>query len=328
MRAAGDRGSIVTVTTDSPRPLDDLPDLAPPLTHRPLVAADATAVHRVAAAQERADRGRVDIEVSDIVADWQRPGFDVPEQVVGVHDDTRLVGYGEVGAHGRADAAVDPGHRGRGIGTWLAGWIRATAAARGEEEVGMPVPEHSAGDRLLAALGWQVRWTSWLLETPAGGTVRARPLPPGYHVRAAHPGEHPAVHAVLEDAFLEWSRRPRETTAEFEAAVLRRPGFADWNVRVVLDPSGEVVGAALVHPGEAEPGRPATASVPRLAVRREHRGRGLAQAVLADAVDEATRHGAEVCVLSTDSRTGALGLYRRVGMEVVDTWVNRGLRLR
>ena len=31
--------------------------------------------------------------------------------------------------------------------------------------------------------------------------------------------------------------------------------------------------------------------------------------------------------LSTDSRTGALGLYERVGMEVTSTWVNRAIDL-
>ena len=51
------------------------------------------------------------------MADWQRPGFVVEESTVGVLDPSqpgpggaaRLVGYAEVGPHGRCDAAVDPG---------------------------------------------------------------------------------------------------------------------------------------------------------------------------------------------------------------------------
>jgi hypothetical protein len=31
--------------------------------------------------------------------------------------------------------------------------------------------------------------------------------------------------------------------------------------------------------------------------------------------------------LSTDSRTGALGLYEKVGMQVTSIWLNRGIRL-
>ena len=30
---------------------------------------------------------------------------------------------------------------------------------------------------------------------------------------------------------------------------------------------------------------------------------------------------------ATDTRTGALGLYEKVGMRVADTWVNRGIAL-
>ena len=301
--------------------------LPSPLTNRPLSATDASAVHRVMVAQELADLGRVDVEEADIVADWQRPGFEVTQQVVGVHDGARLVGYGEVGAAGRAHAAVDPAYRGRGVGTWLARWIRATARDRGEPEVGMPVPQGSPGDLLLTSLGYRVRWTSWVLELPAGRRVLDRPLPPGFTVRTARATQHAAAHAVLEDAFLEWSRRPRETSADFEAAVLRRPGFEPWNVRVALGTADQVVGVALVHLACAEPDRAPAAWVPRLAIRADHRGRGLGQVLLADAFARAVEHGAEVCTLSTDSRTGALGLYEKVGMDVVGTYVNRAVRL-
>jgi 3-oxoacyl-[acyl-carrier-protein] synthase III len=53
---------------------------------------------------------------------------------------------------------------------------------------------------------------------------------------------------------------------------------------------------------------------------------GLAQALLADAFGVARAHGAARATLSTDSRTGALDLYRRVGMQVESTWVHRATR--
>ena len=49
--------------------------------------------------------------------------------------------------------------------------------------------------------------------------------------------------------------------------------------------------------------------------------------VLVDAFRESRAHGAMTCGLSTDSRTGALGLYEKVGMTVTDVWVNRGISL-
>ncbi len=60
--------------------------------------------------------------------------------------------------------------------------------------------------------------------------------------------------------------------------------------------------------------------VAKLAVHRDHRGRGLARALLVDSFAVAREYGASRSELSTDSRTGALGLYEKVGMEVTSLW--------
>jgi mycothiol synthase len=65
------------------------------------------------------------------------------------------------------------------------------------------------------------------------------------------------------------------------------------------------------------------AFISQLAVRRGQRHQGLAQALLVDAFARGREHGAKRSALSTDSRTGALTLYQKVGMEVGDVWVNR-----
>jgi mycothiol synthase len=296
-------------------------DLGDGLTERPLTAGDATTVFEVIAAQELADLGVVEIEEADIVGDWQRPSFDVSSGTVGIFDGDRLVAYAEV-AGDRGDAAVDPAYRGRGIGTALAAWTQAKARSNGATEVGMPVPEGSPGDRLLDALGYRVRWTSWVLKLPEGRTIEARTLPAGYIIREAAVAEYRDVWTVVEDAFLEWSRRERESFEDFAATVTERPGFEPWNLRVVVDPTGAVVGVSFVLlAGSAE------AYVSKLAVRRDQRGRGLAQALLVDSSAQARAHGAKVSGLATDSRTGALGLYTKVGMEPTSVWVNRGIAL-
>ena len=74
-----------------------------------------------------------------------------------------------------------------------------------------------------------------------------------------------------------------------------------------------------------EDDRPPEAYIPRLAVRRDQRHRGLAQALMVDAFREGRDHGAESSCLSTDSRTGALGLYEKVGMEVTSVWLSRAI---
>jgi ribosomal protein S18 acetylase RimI-like enzyme len=68
-----------------------------------------------------------------------------------------------------------------------------------------------------------------------------------------------------------------------------------------------------------------TAFIARLATRQDQRGRGLAQALLVDSFAAGAAHGAIVSELSTDSRTGALSLYEKVGMVVTSNWVNRAI---
>jgi mycothiol synthase len=292
------------------------------LTSRVLTMDDARAVFDVAAAQEQADIGKVEIELADIVGDWARPSWDVATHTIGVFEGDHLVGYGEITGHDRGDAAVHPDYRRRGIGTAISGWMARTAQDLGGTGYGTPVPEGSPGDRLLEKLGYRIRWTSWVLDLPEGAEIEQRDLPEGYAIREARPDEYPAVQDVIEDAFLEWSVRDRESYEDFHASVIGRPGFEPWNFRVVTDASGEIVGTALV----ILVGEPADeAYIERLAVRKDQRHKGLAQALLVDAFAEGRAHGATRQALSTDSRTGALSLYQKVGMVVGDVWVNRAI---
>lgn len=298
--------------------------LPPGLTARPLTPADAPAVVEVMAALQLRELGAYDIEEADLVADWNRPSFDIAEQTVGVFDGDELVAYAEHSGGDRADAAVHPDRHGLGIGTALALWLAAKAEAAGQSWLGMPVPAGGSGDRLLAALGWQVRWTSWVLTLPGDQEVPPRPLPAGYLLRQARPDEYPAVHEMVEDAFLEWSQRPRQPYEDFLARTVGRPGFEPWTIRVVADDSGRVVAMALVVLADIDV---LEGFVEQVAVRSDQRRRGLAQALLVDAFTQARAHGAVRSALSTDSRTGALGLYEKVGMRVCQTWVNRAVEL-
>ncbi|MDF1604379.1 GNAT family N-acetyltransferase [Nocardioides sp. YIM 152315] len=301
--------------------MSELLELPADLTARPLVMTDARAVFEVMAAQELHDTGEVSLEEADIVGDWQRPSYDVSAGTVGVFVADRLVAYAEYMGSARGDAAVHPEHRGRGIGTVLAGWMQERARAAGESVIGMPVPVGSDGDRLLEALGYHVRWNSWVLQLPEGATVPHRELPAGYTLREATTVDHEACWTVLEDAFLEWSERDREPFDDFVARTIKRPGFEPWNLRLVTDPAGDVVGVTVVYPFGTE------GYVDRIATRRDQRGKGVAQAMLVDAFATARAHGALTSGLNTDSRTGALGLYEKVGMRVTQHWVNRAIGL-
>ena len=95
------------------------------LSARALTMGDARSLFELAALQEQHDLGKVEIELADIVADWQRPSFEVGSQTIGVFDGETMVGYGEITGHDRGDAAVHPSYRRRGLGTTIARWMRA-----------------------------------------------------------------------------------------------------------------------------------------------------------------------------------------------------------
>ncbi|UUZ61205.1 GNAT family N-acetyltransferase [Nocardioides sp. B-3] len=299
--------------------IDALPD---GLTTRPLERSESRALFDLIAAREQHDIGSVDIEEADLISDWALPGYDLEASSIGVYADEQLVAYAEHMRGDRVDAAVHPDHRGRGIGTWLAARLRQHAKSRGATLIGMPVPEGSAGDRLLATLGYRIRWTSWVPALPEGAEIEHRDLPDGYAVGEARPDQLVAMHDVLEDAFLEWSERDRETFEAFTAQVLQRPGYESWSSRVVTDSSGAVAAAAIVFLSEN-----GTAYISGLGTRKDQRNRGLAQALLVDSFAAGREHGATVSELSTDSRTGALGLYEKVGMVTTSVWVNRCIDL-
>lgn len=292
------------------------------LTHRPLNLDDASAVYDVMAAEQERVLGRIDVELADIIADWSRPSHDLSTQSVGVVDGEQVVGYAELISQGRGDAAVHPDLHGRGIGTWLAHWMQDRARSQGMSEIGMPVPVGSPGEALMRGLGYHLRWNSWVLVLPEGRALPDRPLPDGHAIRAAETeADRRAAHDVIEDAFLEWSVRDKQPFDDWSAQVIGRPGFEGWNLRIVVDPAGEVVGGlhVLLY-GD-------TGFVAKVAVRRDRRGRGLARALLADGFRAAREHGATRSELSTDSRTGALDLYLGLGMEISETWVNLGISL-
>ena len=295
-----------------------LPPLPPGLTARPLTLPDLDAVHAVLAAAELEDSGHLAIDSEDIAGDWARPSFDLAADSIGVLAGDRIVAAAEVthrGAH--AEGAVLPDARGRGIGSWLAAWTETRATGMGSARVGQTTPDGSMPQRLLLGRRYRLGHTAWVLELPEGREVRERPLPDRY---ALATGDTTArVHAaytVIQDAFDEWEGRVRDTFEDWAARTVGRPGAQPWQLGVV-EHEGRVVGASYTLLDSQGVGY-----VGQLAVAREHRGRSLAQAMLADAFGAARDHGATRSELSTDSRTGALDLYRKVGMEVTQTWTH------
>jgi len=291
-------------------------DLPPGLTARPLTTDDLDAAFAVYSGAELEDSGHLALEPEDIAGDWARPSFNLATDSIGVFDGERLVGAAEVTRSGaRAEGAVRPGERGRGIGSWLAAWTERRATSLGSSRVGQVAPDGSLPQRLLLGRGYTLSHTSWVLELPDGTEIPERPLPTGYTLATADTADRErAAYEVIQDAFDEWEGRVRDSFEDWAATTVRRPGAEPWQLRLV-ERDGAVVAASFTILDSQGAGY-----VYQLAVERTHRGQGLAQSLLADAFGRARERGATRSELSTDSRTGALDLYLKVGMEVTQVW--------
>lgn len=280
----------------------------------PLGPGDLDAALAVWVACEEHDDGAAEISSADLAAMTGRPSFDFARDSVGVRDDGALVAFGmQIGTR-LTFAFVLPRARGRGIGTWLLVWAEAAARRIGARACTQSLSEHDAGARaLLTAHGYEARWEDWFFALDLVSEPAPPELPPGYAIRPLGPGEARVAFHVIDRAFSEWPDRDGSSFEDWSASTLGRPGFEP--ALLALAVRGEAVAGALLLAVEAD-----EVWVDQLAVAREHRGRGLARALLQHAFAETWRRGLRRTGLSTDSRTGARGLYEHVGMRVRKTY--------
>jgi mycothiol synthase len=100
---------------------------------------------------------------------------------------------------------------------------------------------------------------------------------------------------------------------------VEREGFVAEDLIVAVDGDRIAGGAFVLDAGEIW--------VDKLAVDRDYRHRGIARALLQTAFRRSFDRGYTRTRLSTDSRTGALTLYERLGMRVQRSFTNYGLDL-
>ncbi len=278
---------------------------------RPAVMADAAAVIGLIHEAQMVDVGQALLEQSDVEADWAASAMDLPLDTLLVFDGEQLVGAGEV-LDERADIHVLPAYRGRGVGVGLLEWSEARALAQtasgAEPRVGQTVPTGSQAAELLQSRGYEPLWDSWVLRLQAGARLDPRPTP-GVTVRPYRPEEERDIHALVDAAFSEWPGRSPRPFDAWREHVIDRSDFDPALLLVAVADEG-MVGAifGINYPDEGW--------VDQVAVVPSHRNKGIASTLLAALHSEFTSRGQPVFGLNTDSRTGALDLYLRLGMEV------------
>jgi len=159
---------------------------------------------------------------------------------------------------------------------------------------------------------------------PAGASVidlgDATPevtVPDGIELRPYQAADARAVYQVIEDAFNEWPDREPTTFEGWAAHVISHPAFAPELSRLAFEGS-ELVGVALCDDYEGQD----EGWVPQVATKATHRHRGIARALLQSAFAAFHATGRRQVGLSTDTRTGALTLYERIGMRVRRTYTS------
>lgn len=294
----------------------------PGFTVRPARPDDAAAVLEVIHAAELATVGEVLIELSDIEAEWAAPGLTLDTDVIVVEAGGEIVAWAQVELD-RAEADVHPDHRSHGVGRALVEWTERWALDRGdasattdEVAVGQTLPGGQPGiDGLFAERGYSPTYDSWVLRLPVGGEIDDPGPPPGVQIRPFEPGEAPSVYRVIEDAFNEWPGRHPRTFEEWRSGSLDHPDFRPELLFVAVR-GDEVIGACVGMDYSSE------GWADQIAVRPDERGKGLARAMLAELFRTFRSRGQQRLGLNTDSRTGALGLYLELGMEVEHTFTH------
>lgn len=213
---------------------------------------------------------------------------------------------------------VDPAHHGRSLGAWIVSWADAVVRQReaeGSFDVRTMCPAvDDAAHRLFGAAGYEQIRLSWdMAITLTGGAPPVGELPPGVSVRRFETGrDERTLWQVEESAFAEHFGFAPSPYESFEAEWY---GTEDWDPSRVLlaEVDGEVVGELAWFDTTPD------GYIANLGVLKEHRRRGIAKALLKIAFGDIAAAGLERATLSVDTEntTGAVALYRTVGMEPI-----------
>ena len=285
-------------------------DPPPGLSARSAREEDIPAIVGLIAACEQDADGVAEVDEADV--SFERHGFDPALDTVLVFDRDALVGWAELYLI-RAEADVHASHRDRGLGTWLLRWSEDRARALGRAEIGQTKTDANTGARdLLLVNGYQPDWVSWLIRIPLERAPGQAAAPQGISIRPYREADARDVHRVIDAAFSEWRGRGPEPYEVWASTVPAHDAFRPELSPLAFD-GQELVGVVISYdyPDAGE------GWISQLATKQTHRRRGIAQALLRTAFGWFHEQGRTVAGVSTDSRTGALGLYEKVGMRVV-----------
>lgn len=288
---------------------------------RPLTLEDVDEVVAMVNRCEVADSGETMWERADLLSDVSAGGVDLENDWVGVFDRNGCVGWVLFLRPWRAWADVDPRARGRGIGSELRSWSEDRARALESTRVGQVIDDRRTDvSDMLRGAGYESLYASWILRMDHPERPEPPELPDGVEIRTYRPEQETELLTMFENAFREFEGRMPSTIDAWVAMTVHREGFRPEDMIVAADGDRVVGGAFLL---EADGG----IWVDKFAVHGDYRHRGIARAMLRTAFRRSYELGSSYTELNTDSRTGALPFYERIGMHVRSSYTNWALDL-
>lgn len=270
---------------------------------------DVQAVADLCNAFERAVAGEPEIlSAEDGLYFWRRES-----EARLVLDGEALVGFAFLqrrGEHYSGDGWVHPDAFGRGVGSAIVEWIETRSRELGASETRIGIlREDESAACLLRSRSFEPIRSFFRMVVDLAGEPEPPAWPEGFEVSVLAPGEEPALHEVLEAAFVDhWGH----TYRPFDEWIASRT--LEHDLCFLVRAGDEVVAGAQCKREMFGMGW-----VDVLGTRREYRRKGLGDALLRHAFRELYRRGARRVGLGVDAAnpTGAAELYERAGMRVV-----------
>lgn len=286
-------------------------------------------------------------DLAQILASQKNPPAE--NSVLGFDRQGTVRAYGRLTKNAGGDKAVgfgcvDPEWQGSGVGNGVLAWLEARtrqrfaedaarAADSGDPAEGADGPrlrlhaeeQHAHQARLFTRRGYRVVRYYNEMHRPLEGPLPSHRLDDGLQLVDFGPRLHEPVRQAHNDAFRDhWGSEPRDEEA-WGFVVNDPQARPDLSCVVVDTASGQVAGYQLAsHDAEISAERGFKEGyTDLLGVRRQYRGRGIAQALLAEAMRRFAAAGMDKASLDVDSEnpTGALALYTKLGY----TTVNRSM---
>lgn len=312
------------------------------LVWRSLTTADIPAVTALYTTAEAVDDTGELLSEEDFAETFAET--DLPGGSLAVFADGVLAAYGlvvlrdnPVGTHRvRLDGAVHPSHRRNGIGRQLLSRLVALARElHTSRHPGLPVvastmvESRSAGHvALVESLGFSADRHFYELEVALGESLAQVPVPRGYEIVPFSATRDEEVRQVCNAAFAAHWGSVQRSPQEWAASFTNSKRFVPETSFLALKDDA-VVGFVLSrhYPVVEEMTGVRELWIGDVGTLAEHRGRGVASALLSRTLVQGRAQGYRRAGLSVDTAnsTPALGVYERAGFGVARTWIDYGL---